>query len=457
MKRCLQRSFAAAVLFAAPGLAGCARDSAPPLRPEAFGRAQEVRGKGTPQPIDRPGALIYDSVHPDPAAANPRDETAPEVKEISPAVRETVRPPGENDHSATTVPASREGAAAGTTAEANGHAEQGPSPDGQFELVGSVVATVNGKPIWANKIVASRESALAAEAKNYSAPGFRVIAWDLVRKRLQEEINSEVEFAAAQRALDKKDEALANAVTSQWRQEQIAKAGGSLELAKRRAAEDGEDFEQRVQDQNRLNLVRIYYQKRVWPKTSVTQADIRRYYNDNQETKFTEHAQVQFRLIKVDAKRLKGGHAEAMNKINEIRKRWEKGEDFDQLATSDKYNDDASVGSPQAVQKGAFRETEVEDAVWKLQPGDVSAPVDTGNSVYLARLESRTAGKVKRFEDPEVQESIRQTLRGQQFVALRMERQAELQKDAVVVIDEDRAKEIMMQLVMQRYPRWAAR
>ena len=47
-------------------------------------------------------------------------------------------------------------------------------------------------------------------------------------------------------------------------QDQVRKASGSEALARQRAAEEGEDFEELTKQQYRINMTRLYYQKKIF-------------------------------------------------------------------------------------------------------------------------------------------------------------------------------------------------
>jgi len=104
-------------------------------------------------------------------------------------------------------------------------------------------------------------------------------------------IREELEYAAAQKNLDPDDRRLADAATIYWRHSADHEAGGSLELARRASLADPDqpmDFEEKSKEQNRTELIRIYYNKKIYPKIQVAAADIREYYDRNLDKEFTE-------------------------------------------------------------------------------------------------------------------------------------------------------------------------
>jgi parvulin-like peptidyl-prolyl isomerase len=201
--------------------------------------------------------------------------------------------------------------------------------------------------------------------------------------------------------------------------------------------------------------VQIYYQKRVIPLIQVTAADMRTYYALHKDIEFTTHGQARFRIIKIDpAQHL--GREDALNIAESVRKRAAT-EDFADLAKS--VNDDAtwraSAGAVGDIQKGAFRVPDVEEAVWKLRPGEVSDIIPAEGCFYIVKLERLTEDKVEDFDSEKVQDRIRDELRSQQFTALREKHDGELKKEAITRRNIEAINETFASIV-QQYPAWRA-
>ena len=464
--------FKAAAWGAAPILAGllaagCGTDTqpVPPLSPGAFvtrtGDESSINN-----PLDKPGPIQYDNYR---VAQSPPVQTSSPPVEVGRTVRELVKSPDAearqeaanlsgqpaepSDAGATTTPTTRAAGAAAAPGAESGVAF------GWF-LNGCVLEEVNGTAIFSDKVISAIQKPLVAEAKKGGELRFRQIASSLYNNQIHVNERDEVEYASAQKALEAEDEQTARGMTVQWRQKKITEAGGSLELARRRAAADGWDFDKQVEQQYRLHLVQIYYQKRIIPLIQVSAADMRTYYDQRKDTEFTTHGQARFRVIKIDPKEHLG-REEALNIAQELRKR-AGSEDFVELAKS-AANDDATwrasggavFGSDGYVQKGAFKFPEVEDAVWKLKPGQVSDIIPYEGCFYLAKLEQLTEDKVEDFDSMEVQDKIRDQLRSQQFTALREKHDEALMKDAIVRRNIDAIQETLAS-IFQQYPMWAA-
>ena len=132
--------------------------------------------------------------------------------------------------------------------------------------VGTLVAEVNGSPIYANKIL-RLDAAIFSATKPGRWTGI-ILRYSRALRVQQDQgglIYDELEIAAAQQTLDPKDLNLAWQLTRLWRQRQIDEAGGSLEVARRRFASQGQDFDEVVEDTHRTYLQQLYYVRKVEP------------------------------------------------------------------------------------------------------------------------------------------------------------------------------------------------
>lgn len=419
-------------------LAGCGSGGGKPLTSQTFyppdRPAQSLGG-----PVDRPKAPLYSDVNVDLLDKQKGRQAQPgeSVQGIAPVVAENVKTPTEQ---------------AGPTTRTSPT-----TPTGQYMTIGGVVAEVNGTPIYANRVLAQVEKDLAAKARDLDADQFRRYAMQKLTEAREYCINNELEFAAAQRNLDEKDRQLADRLTTDWRQRQITEAGGSLELARRKAAADGLNFEDLVQEQFRKFMTQIYYTKRVLPRIQITAQDMRDYYRTHLESEFTEHEQVHFRLIKIDPAE-SGGREAAIAKVKDVQDKAARGFDFAELAKS--YNTDPNLarngGDVGWIQKGSFRLEKVEQAAFELKPGQVSQNyVEEDGAFYIVKVEERKVGHVQPFDDPVVQDRIYSNLRAQQFRALREQVIQQLTANAIIRKNNELLQTVV-DMAMQRYPQWVA-
>lgn len=328
---------------------------------------------------------------------------------------------------------------------------------GQFQLIGTVVAEVNGTPIFANKVLMMINKPLMAKARELDEAKFKQFAAGLIQNQIGELVNDEVLFAAAQRALSEEDQKIVDSMTQQWRGQQITLAGGSVQLAKSKAVADGDDFDEVVRQQFRRNMIEMYRYRKLTPRIQVTIDDLRRYYDRHKEDEFTEHEAARFRLLEVEVTKT-GSREQALEKIRQKYDRARSGEDFAVMCAKENDNPAYAKASGDMgwLNRGSFAKEKVEAEVWKLQPGQITDIIDGGGSFYIAKLEEVRHGRVRSFneqpngKEQSVQEVIRNKLQRDQFRELTIEIDQRLRRDAIVRSDEKMIS-LCVDMAMQRY------
>lgn len=477
----IQNLLFSAALAAASALTGCASGeskTARPLTAEQFAARNGITLDGGPaqgQPVDRAGAVQYDSPERNPVLATPpgpapkiagSDENPnpdPRPKEINQAIGEAVSRPYSEQGGEKGGPGAAAGGAAPERIDLTDPTRIRPAsaPGGQALDVFFVVMEVNGRPIFSDKILQVLEKPLAVEARKRNRESFKQLAEEYLMRQVQLYKLEELEVASAEKTLDQADRDLAKGLTMQWRMKQITAAGGSIELARRKAVQDGWDFDELVNQQYRVHLVQLYYQKHITPLIQVSAADIRDYYNRNKDAEFSKPGRVKFRLIRIDPTKY-ASKDEAFAEAEKIRKRAEK-EDFAALASDPKINDDTLardrggyVREDGWVQIGSYPIEEIEKAVQAVRPGKVTDIIQARNSLYVAKVEGVEEATVLAFEDPQVQDRITQKLRSQRIQVMRERHVRDLEKDAVSV-RKPGAMSTLLEIVMQRYSEWAGK
>ena len=429
----------ALVLLASPG---CGLNRESPLSPDPAMQQRQVHARPSVQPVDAPGPVVHDDAPPAQTLERaPVDATSPEG--FSPTVDRAIEQPGVQPQPAT-APA-RDVPAANANA-----APAAPNTTGGYQLVGTVLAEVNGEPIFADKVLATLEKVLAAAARQLDERQFRMAAAQEIDRQIAQFVNDELEYAMAKNRLDPRDIGLAKLATIRWRDEQISQAGGSVELARQRVEAAGLNFEELERDREKWFMRKIYYEKKEYPKLQVSATDLRRYYHEHLASEFTTPDRARFRVIKVDQRKA-GGRDAALAEINRLLELVRGGKDFAELAAED--NDEESFKRPvEWFQRGAFAVKAVEDAVWQIQPGTVTDPIETPDAFYIARLEIKEPGQVRAF-DGDIQEKISTILKERQFATLRQKVRQALKDDAIIRY-HPRMIELAVEMAMQKYRYW---
>jgi parvulin-like peptidyl-prolyl isomerase len=229
------------------------------------------------------------------------------------------------------------------------------------------------------------------------------------------------------------------------------------------------DFDEMAQEQSRNELIRIYDQKKIIPRIQVSASDIRDYYDKHVNDQFSSTDRVKFRLLKVDIGKT-GGKEQAIAKVADKLKRARAGEDFAEM--SRKENDERMFANKDALDMNpaSFAIAPVREVLGKLQPGEVSDPISDSTGFYLVKLEERTPGRVRAFEEQKVQDEIRQKLRMEQYGRLRQQDLGHLLANSVVKPDtavlsgakpptpsEAQMMNIALDMAMQKYYQYAAK
>ncbi len=437
--------------FALTCTVGCAtgNDRAAPLPAGAFGPSKATIPTDPTSPVDRGGVLP--SQHPNPEGRVPRKADARRevaerdvgsVDQLSPVVKQNTASPADRAFDLATTRAS-------TTPVITG------ASSGQYVTLGGVLAEVNNTPIYADKVVSQIAPVLAARAKEAGREQFRQIAMKEIRDQVQALVNLELEYTAALRNLDSRDVEYAENLTSDWRRHKIAESQGSLELARKQAAERGQDWDEMMTEQHRFFMSQIYLQKRLVPRIQVTADDQRRYY-DQHAAEFTKPASVRFRLIKVSVQQV-GNREKARAKINDLRQRIvEKGEDFASLASITNDAVLAKNGGELTVQRGAFGVEKVEQAAWAAPVGAVTGVIEAPDAFYIAKVEDKTKVRVVQFDDELAQRAIKDKLWSEQFRALRQKDQELLRKQALIRADDGMIN-TAIDMAMENYALWSGK
>jgi parvulin-like peptidyl-prolyl isomerase len=435
------RATSASAIVLAGVVAGCRSTPSPtPLTPEAFYGPQTPSVDPVLHPQDRPGVIDY--------------EGRAEVDDLNEPYRPLVLAPPATFPSATTPVTTTLPTTQGPDRAAPASTE--PLEPGVFQVVGFVVAEVNGNPIFADEVIKQLRSLLAAEARKLDREQFRQMAMQQLQRQVDVLIVNELEYAAADRELPAADKRIAELMTQQWRGEEITKAGGSEQLARQRYSAQGVDFDEEARRRYRGNLLQVFTHRKIMPLVRVSADDIRDYYSRN-IAEYTEFGEATFRVIKIDPKK-QGGRDAAERKARDIRARAIE-TDFAKLAASevnDNLNWRATGGLVEGMKQDSYVLEKVEDAVWAARPGDVTDVIADGGAFYVAKVESLKPGHVKPFADVGVQTAIRRRLENQQFQRLREQYRRKLEKDAVVRGDSRSQLEVALDMIMQNYDAWAS-
>jgi peptidyl-prolyl cis-trans isomerase SurA len=429
-------------VFLVGGLAAaasaCESDKAQPVFAQDF-YARHTSAVSPISPLDRPGIIPLPDAHSQAPAALPRSNASvaePTASDLGPLP--PVSPP--------------------TTGPSVSFASPSTQPaiaSDQYMILGSVVVVVNGTPIYANKVLRKDIDVLRGYAKQMDIVRFEDAARAQIERTVGELVKDELEVAAAERTLDPKDIQLAHVFTTLWSQNQIAQAGGSEQVARLRAQESGEDFEDQEQDTYRRYLQELYYYKVISPQIQITAEDERRYYHAHLD-QFTTPTQASIILIEANPAKFDGNAKVARARLVNIRQRTIDGEDFAGYAR--RQNDlpgsagEQGSGGQMTLKPNTLVLSNVEAQVWKTPPGQISDIIEDHDAFFIFKVISRDEGGTKPFADRAVQEAITKHLTDLQRT---QRREAEIQKLEMQAIGSPENLEPVVEMAMQNYPKWS--
>ena len=199
--------------------------------------------------------------------------------------------------------------------------------------------------------------------------------------------------------------------------EELAKFIGqfpSEEEFKKRMALSGQSEEDLQKDIMRGKAIENLVEKEVGEKITISEEDAKNYYDSNQNY-FVQPEQIKAShiLIKVEPTADDSAKATAMEKIKEIEKKLDEGEDFAELAKE--FSEGPS--GPNGGDLGYFGRGQMvptfEEAAFALGIGQVSKPVETRFGYHLIKVFDKKPGATTPFEA--VKEKIEQFLKNQKM------------------------------------------
>lgn len=180
---------------------------------------------------------------------------------------------------------------------------------------------------------------------------------------------------------------------------------------KRRQLDQSQKYKIQSQFQN-ANLLASLAFEAIGKESKIEDADLKKYYDDHKED--FEQAHARHILIRMQGSPVPAlpGHkelneAEALAKVQDLRKQIQAGGDFAKLATAE--SDDAQSAA-KGGDLGSFGHHQMvpafDDAVFKMKPGEISEPVKTPFGFHIIKLDS-LGGKNFDEAKPEIEKRIK--------------------------------------------------
>src|SRR5574341_417662 len=197
------------------------------------------------------------------------------------------------------------------------------------------------------------------------------------------------------KAMGQKDQDLENKVLQDMINDRLVQ-----QKAKKINLKTDKGFQKQLEDHINGTVMRNLYQDLVTDRATVTEEEVKQYYEDNKEKLFKQPEQIKAShiLIKVDEdttiknenRRAKKADKEAQKRLKELQKRIKQGEDFAELAK--KFSKDSATreqgGNLGFIPKGKMAK-EFEEVAWGMEIGEISKPVKTALGYDIIKLEDK--------------------------------------------------------------------
>jgi peptidyl-prolyl cis-trans isomerase C len=148
-------------------------------------------------------------------------------------------------------------------------------------------------------------------------------------------------------------------------------------------------------------VINNFIEKRFASKANPTEAEIRKFYDENLDKYFKkpESAKASHILVGVDEKATPEERAKAKKKADEILKRLKAGEDFATIAKSDSTCPSAAQGGDLGNFGRGQMVPAFETAAFALKPGEMSGVVETQFGYHIIKLTEKQEASTEKYED----------------------------------------------------------
>jgi peptidyl-prolyl cis-trans isomerase SurA len=286
-----------------------------------------------------------------------------------------------------------------------------------------VWAVVNGTEIKRDEVEKYYKSQVNPEAQEPSQEEALSLKLNVLEQLINNEILLErakkLNLEASDGEVEDKFTELKSPFTEEEFQRQLKQRGMGVDDLKR-------DLRRQLSIQKLLN-------REVAAKVTITDQDVQDFYNANRnqfnvaepqyrisQIVITPHKDAQIRNRKNDDAT---NEAEAQRKAKMLMDKLDSGADFAQLAMdySEDMNTAANGGDLGYIPESALNQSDptLKKTVLALKPGQVSQPIVLKDSTRILKLVAREAAGLRGVNDPQVQQTVRDTLRNRKEQLLR--------------------------------------
>lgn len=281
------------------------------------------------------------------------------------------------------------------------------------DIHGGLVLSIGSETITVDQIVSPVMKMLKEEVDTGNFGQFRQQVGPTVSQLIHSKIADILLYDEAKRSTsDGMDEYLDKAVESEVNRF-VADYDGNVAKAQEAIDAMGFDWQGFRDYQKKLILTQSYIQQKMTDGAPVTHGELLDHYNANKAERFEWKGTVEFSLIDITVDKVepvepaKPAEQAAFDRAAELVKRIRQGEDFGEIAKEHSHGHRAAMGGRwSAVTLGslAWPFDVLESHFPGMEPGKISDPIEVEGHVFIIKLESKTPGGYKSFE--EVQDEI---------------------------------------------------
>jgi peptidyl-prolyl cis-trans isomerase SurA len=297
-----------------------------------------------------------------------------------------------------------------------------------------VAATVNGIPIFVEDVLKPAAPQLREAERQLTADDFRKLRRRFTQQLMQPHIERELLVQALRTKLkDEQFEGLNKHLDAQFEEELRTtmdklkvNTPGELEVALRKS---GTSIENIRNDFRNQRMAQQYLALKTQPKDGFDRPDLLRHYQENLE-RYAVAGEVKWQQISLKFSR-HGGKAETNKVADWILDQLDRGADFGELARKYSAGPTAKNGGFwDWTKQGSLAAQIMDDALFQLPRGEISAPLETQQTLEIVRVIDRKEAGYQSFES--VQADIKKELREAEFRKSAAELLAELRNAATI-------------------------
>jgi len=268
-------------------------------------------------------------------------------------------------------------------------------------LMDGVAAYVNEDAITVGDVIAALEPVRRQLVRLYA--GEELLS--RMRKAYDDALNAMIEKRLVVSAYNNQQMRLPEWVIDERINDIISEMfGGDRAALMQALAEDHmsyEEWRRTIQDQMAASSMRSAHVEQL---VAVPPGDVRRYYERNAD-RFKSPARVHLRMIVLQKRPGEDRRPEAESLLKRLRS----GEDFAAVARSVSDGDKAEEGGDWGWMEPSILRSELVEAVGRIKTGEVGEIVETGDELYLLKIEGRQEESTAPFS--EAREEIERDLR----------------------------------------------